>query len=502
MAKKGVVIFDGEDMFINPKKAIYSKTRGESKNANSYVSARGDEEVEPDGPVGRPRIIRDEISNGGGGGAGAAINNGGVVNTPITEIPQPAIVNEPIQNENQASSERRIITPVEREAPISVIQLPRPEIPPILPPTYVAPVPELPTFRTPPQRPGVREDDFLAPRPGNDGSGGRYSGPDNNPGNNTSPIYTIDDGTPQKPVLQPIYTAPAPILPGIKEPPAAIIIADPLGGGGSPVMGGPDVPKVTCPKGFILNSAGVCTPIIVDDDVKLPLKTTSSTTTTTTKEADKILTPATSSTTTTTTKKAEATTSTTTTTTTKVEATTTSSTTTTTTKSTSTTDTTTTKSTSTTDTTTTKSTSTTDTTTTKKSVNCNPPIYAAPKYYKWIDKGDCRFDLVVDETQLKDAAPTPVLPASGQPIINVNIPAGLGTVPTNVTTPTTSTTVQTTTKTLPSQGGDSGSGGGGGGTPFPEEPAPIVQAPPKKNYFWWYVIGGVSLFLLIKRKNK
>jgi len=31
MAKKNVVIFDGEDKFINPKKAVYSKTRGQAK---------------------------------------------------------------------------------------------------------------------------------------------------------------------------------------------------------------------------------------------------------------------------------------------------------------------------------------------------------------------------------------------------------------------------------------------------------------------------------------
>jgi hypothetical protein len=502
MAKKGVVIFDGEDMFINPKKAIYSKTRGESRNTNSFVSARGDEEGAPDGP----RILRDEISDGGGSVASLP-----TISTPISE----PIINQPVENVNESSAERRIVTPVEREAPIT-ISVPRAEIPtivvpPILPPTYIAPSPVLPTTKTPPERPErpgfVLEDDFIAKRPGDDGSAGRYSGPDNNPGNNTTPIYVIDDGTPVKPILDdkrrpigepiatPVYTAPVPQLP---SPPAAIIIADPLGGGGSPLLGDEkEVPKVTCPKGFVLNAAGICTPIVEDpcagfpkpqlaqppagfkwvrqkdckykleDDgtgegVKEDDKTTSNTTTTTTKLVDKISTPATSSTTTTTTK--------------KVEDTTTSSTT----------------------TTTTKSTSTTDTTTTKAPVKCNPPIYAAPKYFKWVDKGDCRFDLVVDETQLKDAAPTPVLPATGQPIININIPSGLGTVP------TTSTTVQTSTKALPSQVGDSGSGGGGGGggTPFPEEPAPIVEAPAKKNYFWWYVIGGVSLFLLIKRKKK
>ena len=146
-------------------------------------------------------------------------------------------------------------------------------------------------------------------------------------------------------------------------------------------------------------------------------------------------------------------------------------------------------------------TSSTTTTTTKKSKNCNPPIYAAPKFYKWVDKGNCTFELAVDDTQIKDAAPAPVLPATpGQPIININLPTGgLGTMP------TTSTTVQTTTKSLLPIGEDTGDGagggGGGGGTPFPEEPAPVVEEAPKKNYFWWYVGGALAVYLLIKRKK-
>jgi hypothetical protein len=146
-------------------------------------------------------------------------------------------------------------------------------------------------------------------------------------------------------------------------------------------------------------------------------------------------------------------------------------------------------------------TSSTTTTTTKAAVvdkTCNPPMYAAPKYYKWVSKGNCAYELVVDNTQLKDAAPAPVLPATGQPIININYPTGgLGTIPTN----STSTTVQTTTKSLLPLEEDSGggaAGGGGGGSPFPEEPAPIGPAP-KKNYFWWYVGGALAIYLLMKR---
>ena len=40
MAKKNVVIFDGEDKFINPKKAVYSKTRGQAKKIESFKSLR------------------------------------------------------------------------------------------------------------------------------------------------------------------------------------------------------------------------------------------------------------------------------------------------------------------------------------------------------------------------------------------------------------------------------------------------------------------------------
>ena len=44
MAKKNVVIFDGEDKFINPKKAVYNKSKGQSKKAESFKSAVSDED--------------------------------------------------------------------------------------------------------------------------------------------------------------------------------------------------------------------------------------------------------------------------------------------------------------------------------------------------------------------------------------------------------------------------------------------------------------------------
>jgi hypothetical protein len=519
MAKKGVVIFDGEDMFINPKKAIYSKTRGEARNA-SFMSARGDdgpgEEESPsdDGPMGRERIMREGTSGGGSQAPSAP---------PATA---PPIVDEPIAQQIQAPAQKK--TAVEPDTitikgPIA--EIPTIVVPPILPPNYIAPTPDVPTRPTPPQRPGSGlDDDFIAKRPGDDGSGGRYSGPDNNPGLNTTPIYTIDDGTPAKQVIDtPRYVAPVPVLPAAPTPPPAIVIPDPMGGGGSPLLGkDPEIPKINCPTGFTLSlTTGRCIPIPVEvDDIivgpgsgapgtprvdpcafppvtplvanhewkktgdctweQIPIPSTSTTDTTTTKK-DEILTPATDpcaglrkpqlaqppagqkwvqdkktclyELVDDGTGVAD-----------KVEETTT--------------------------------TSSTTTTTTKKSKNCNPPIYAAPKFYKWVDKGNCTFELAVDTTQVPNPSPAPVLPAvNGQPIININLPTGgLGTVP---TTPTTAPTVE-----LPvSDSGGASGGGGGGGTPFPEEPAPVVEEAPKKNYFWWYVGGALAVYLLIKRKK-
>jgi hypothetical protein len=512
MAKKGVVIFDGEDMFINPKKAIYSKTRGEARNA-SFMSARGDdgpgEEESPsdDGPMGRERIMREGTS---GGGAQAP-------SAPPTITP--SIVDEPVAQQIQAQAQKR--TEVEPDTitikgPIA--EIPTIVIPPILPPNYVAPVPDVPTRPTPPQRPGRNEDE---PRVGDDG--GRYSGG----GTSTNPpLYTIDDGTPAKQIIDtPRYVAPVPELPAapvVAKPPAAIVIPDPMGGGGSPLLGkDPEIPRINCPDGFTLSEAtGRCIPIIKDDEYVgpgsnapgtprvdpcafpplIPLIANHEWKKTGDCTWEQIPT------------------------------------------STSTIDTTTTKSTSIIDTTTTKSTSTdpcaglqepqlaqppagqkwvqdkktclyelvddgtgvadkveettttssTTTTTTKKSKNCNPPIYAPPKYYKWVDKGNCTFELAVDTTQVPNPSPAPTLPATpGQPIININLPTGgLGTVPTTPTKP----------EQMPS-GGDAGGGGGGGGTPFPEEPAPVVEEAPKKNYFWWYVGGALAVYLLIKRKK-
>lgn len=546
MAKKNVVIFDGEDKFINPKKAVYSKTRGQSKNANSFVSARGDEEGQEDGPRLLTRNYGEQVQDGienanqdysqqvqyrnetNVGPASPVIDDyRPVVQTPSFQAP---VIDSPAELLNRftpapsVEDDRKSTMPI-YEAPVQAVFQPITQEPP-----YVAPTPQLPSnpvlddrkstmpiYEAPISisRPIAEEPPYIAPRlddvydgrrpprlddanppsldarnpiyyepnpvyiapvpPSNDGpdkscpEGMRLfngtcipislrdddlgSGPKRPPRlddafpplnqyppyNETPPIggrFPVNGLNPYQP--NPIYTAPVPVLP---TPPPAKIIADPMGGGGSPVMGGPEIPRPNCPTGFVFNeTTGICTPkpILERDPILVPSNTTSSTTSTTTKAAAAGPTTTSDST----------------------------------------------------------------TTTTKAVVDkiCNPPIYAAPKYYKWVSKGNCAYELVVDDTQLIDAAPAPVLPSTGQPIINITVPTGgLGTIPTT----STSTTVQTTTKSLLPKGEDSGGsgGGGGGGSPFPEEPAPIGPAP-KKNYFWWYVGGALAIYLLIKRKNK
>ena len=495
MAKKNVVIFDGEDKFINPKKAVYSKSKGQSKKGESFKSAISDDERQgrftqnygeqvQDGNVNANQSYTEQIQYNNETNVGSA--------SPIEAAPQYAIPNVPEQYVIPSVPEisappvfnitppslRDIINPTINFSDIVPVP-PLPTAPAYVapPPIYVAPTPPLPTpsYEEEPTRKTMPIREVAAPLTtstlfGNNGN------PPSVDARNT-PIYTapvpplppyvgprlddvydgrrpprLDDAFPplnQNPPIggrfpinglnpyqpNPIYTSPIPPL-----PPRGRIIEDPMGGGGSPVMGGPEIPRPNCPTGFVFNfTTGICTPkpMLERDPILVPRDTTSSTTTTTTKVAAAVQT----------------------------------------------------------------TTSSTTTTTTIAILDkiCNPPIYAAPKYYKWVSKGNCAYELVVDDTQLKDAAPAPILPATGQPIFNINVPTGgLGTIPT-----TTSTTVQTTTLKSLLKGEDSGGsgGGGGGGSPFPEEPAPIGVAP-KKNYFWWYVGGALAIYLLMKRKNK
>ena len=547
MAKKSVIIFDGEDKFINPKKAVYSKTRGQSKKFESFKSLRASLQDEEGPTQSSSEQVADSAYNSGsmyqpatlleaqpssGGSYEPAVSQmkSTVIDDyrPVLQTPsfQAPVIESPAELLNRftpasyVEDDRKSTMPI-YEAPVQAVFQPITQEPPYVaptpvlddrkstmpiyeaptqavfrptpeePPAYVAPTPQLPVNPRLddfiPKRPPRLDDDFPPSNeipPNSSPVGGRYPIDTINP-NPYQPIYTApvppvndspdrscpagmrlfngscipqdalirdDDFLPKRGIPDervpitpsnpyrpnPIYTAPVPILP---TPPPAKIIGDPMGGGGSPVMGGPEIPRPNCPTGFVFNATtGICTPkpILEIDPIQTP-RTTSSTTTTTTKVAAAV--PTTSSTTTTTTKAAVV------------------------------------------------------------DKTCNPPMYAAPKYYKWVSKGNCAYELVVDDTQLKDAAPAPVLPATGQPIININYPTGgLGTIPTT----STSTTVQTTTKSLLPLEEDSGggaAGGGGGGSPFPEEPAPIGPAP-KKNYFWWYVGGALAIYLLMKRKNK
>jgi hypothetical protein len=562
MAKKSVIIFDGEDKFINPKKAVYSKTRGQSKKFESFKSLRASLKDEEGPSQSSIEEVADSASNSGsmyqpatlleaqpssGGGYEPSVSQikSTVIDDyrPVLQTPsfQAPVIESPAELLNRFTpasyeDDRKSTMPV-YEAPVQAVFQPITQEPPYVAPApqlpvnprldddrkstmpiyeapvqavfqpitqeppYVAPTPQLPVNPRLddfiPKRP-PRLDDALPPSneipPNNSPIGGRYPIDTINP-NPYQPIYTapvppINDSperscpagmrlylgscipqdalirdddflpkrgipdervpiTPSNPYQpNPIYTAPAPIytapVPILPTPPPAKIIGDPMGGGGSPVMGSPEIPRPKCPTGFVFNdTTGMCIDKRNPDTEIDPIVTraTTSTTTTTTTILKAAVQPTTSSTTTTTTKAAVV------------------------------------------------------------DKTCNPPMYAAPKYYKWVSKGNCAYELVVDDTQLKDAAPAPVLPATGQPIININYPTGgLGTIPTT----STSTTVQTTTKSLlPLEEGSGGgaAGGGGGGSPFPEEPAPIGPAP-KKNYFWWYVGGALAIYLLMKRKNK
>lgn len=515
MAKKNVVIFDGEDKFINPKKAVYSKTRGQAKKVDSFKSVRAALEDEA-GPTQAPsEVVQDTGSAPVYEPTPQAAAPASAYNEPTPTYSAPVYAPSPTEIASAISSilpsvesreqirntgmpdigtstitqetvyspvydDRKSTMPV-YEAPVEAVFSPiTREVAPI----YNAPVPQLPTpviddrkstmpiyeapvqavynpifqetapisspiSRTPPTRP-TPPSDWENPDTGSGYKGVQKPIFDDRLPNDGLPVDRNVIVGPSPYVPNPIYTAPVPILPNPTippstiilpdpiTPPSAIILPDPMGGGGSPVMSSPEIPRPKCPTGFVFNdTTGMCV------DKRNPDT-----------EIDPIVTRTTTSSTTTTTTKAKA----------AAETTTTSST----------------------------------TTTTTKAVNkvCSPPIYTAPKFYKWVDKGNCAYELVVDSTQLQNAAPAPILPAAGVPLINVLPTGGLGTIPVS-----TSTTVQTTTKSLLPTGGDSGgAGGGGGGSPFPEEPAPVEA--PKKNYFWWYVGGALAIYLILKRKKK
>ena len=128
MAKKNVVIFDGEDKFINPKKAVYSKSKGQSKKAESFKSAVSDEE----GPT-----------DGGGSATQEAVSEN--LTTPsanVSPVESPAISTTP----SITAPPIDIPSPSTIAADIKATVLPNIETSTVTTETVSAPVPQLPSY--------------------------------------------------------------------------------------------------------------------------------------------------------------------------------------------------------------------------------------------------------------------------------------------------------------------------------------------------------------------
>jgi len=158
MAKKNVVIFDGEDKFINPKKAVYSKSKGQAKKVESFKSLRAalmDEEGTTQSAseaVYDDRAVADDLASYNqttiGGGTATAIEAPSqyvipnlpenLVAPPIPILSDDAIPNIPLP------SLRDIINPSPSQPSYDVIRnaeyIERPQ------PIYIAPSPELPSY--------------------------------------------------------------------------------------------------------------------------------------------------------------------------------------------------------------------------------------------------------------------------------------------------------------------------------------------------------------------
>ena len=173
MAKKNVVIFDGEDKFINPKKAVYSKSKGQAKKVESFKSLRAalmDEEGPiqsyseqiQDGNENANQSYNNQTTVGGGSYAYNAPVNAVAPPIPIiSDIPSPSVnlpsLGEILGGGGGASldrplasmdyqDERRIITPAfpNNANPVSVDA--RMFSPITQEPSYVAPAPSLPNY--------------------------------------------------------------------------------------------------------------------------------------------------------------------------------------------------------------------------------------------------------------------------------------------------------------------------------------------------------------------
>ena len=427
MAKKGVVIFDGEDKFITKKKHVYNKNKGQAKEVFLGVRADMDAGESPAEPVqsiseqglsqgSTPTLVNNPINDAGIVSAGPSQE---VISTPIGNIPSLPVVNiPPIFSDDTKSTQPVYNTPV-YSAPVyssPVVKMPSDEgristMPVYEQPVYIAPTPELPTWST-----GT----ILTTTTVFEGDEGnekllRYPGG-----------KPIDKALPVLPSTPPAFDDR---LPGDGIPTGVINYPTNPGNPYNPPYIPPQIPPTTS------TTSSTTTKAVVSQEP--PVQTTTSTTTSTTTV---VTTPTTSTTT---------------------------------------------------------STTTLTTTTAPSKGNCQPPIYAAPTYYKWVDKGDCKYELVVDTTTYPNLAPAPVLPIVTTPIVTP--------IPTVTTTPTTTSTIQTTTTkstlgTLPGSSGDGGTSGGGGGGGGSEEAAPTQQAP-KKNYFWWYVGGALAIYLILKKKK-
>jgi hypothetical protein len=166
MAKKSVIIFDGEDKFINPKKAVYSKTRGQSKKFESFKSLRAslmDEEGPSqssseqvaDAPTysgsmyTAPAVEAQPSSGGGYEPSVSQIRKSTVIDDyrPVQQTPsfQAPVIESPAELLNRftpasyVEDDRKSTMPI-YEAPVQAVFQPITQEPP-----YVAPTPQLPS---------------------------------------------------------------------------------------------------------------------------------------------------------------------------------------------------------------------------------------------------------------------------------------------------------------------------------------------------------------------
>jgi len=135
MAKKNVVIFDGEDKFINPKKVVYSKSKGQAKKVESFKSMRAASEDEQN------------PSDGGGSATQEPVTQVGVQNTvapPVAPIEVPSqntISNIPLPNVTEVINGSGSSIPAPQLPEFPTFPQPEAQVTP-------SPVPALPVYAT------------------------------------------------------------------------------------------------------------------------------------------------------------------------------------------------------------------------------------------------------------------------------------------------------------------------------------------------------------------